>query len=79
MAAPTPSSRVTAAYALAMAVGLLTGGRLGDIFGRRRVPLTDSRVRRRVGGVCRGAQGELIAARAAQGLLGAIMRRRCSA
>src|SRR4029077_16497997 len=27
---------VTAAYALAMAVGLLTGGRLGDIFGRRR-------------------------------------------
>ncbi len=31
---------VTAAYALAMAVGLLTGGRLGDIFGRRRVLLT---------------------------------------
>jgi MFS family permease len=30
---------VTAAYALAMAVGLLTGGRLGDIFGRRRVLL----------------------------------------
>ena len=27
---------VTAAYALAMAVGLLTGGRLGDIYGRRR-------------------------------------------
>ncbi len=31
---------VTAAYALAMAVGLLTGGRLGDIFGRRRMLLT---------------------------------------
>src|SRR6202011_6300395 len=30
---------VTAAYALAMATGLLTGGRLGDIFGRRRVVL----------------------------------------
>src|SRR5262249_16079300 len=48
---------VTAAYALAMAVGLLTGGRLGDVFGRRRVLLT------RMGGVvltsaaCRAAQG----------------------
>src|SRR6188768_492967 len=26
-----------AAYTLAMAIGLLTGGRLGDIFGRRRM------------------------------------------
>ena len=33
---------VTAAYALAMAVGLLTGGRLGDIFGRRRALLAAS-------------------------------------
>ena len=30
---------VTAAYALAMAAGLLTGGRMGDMFGRRRVLL----------------------------------------
>src|ERR1700755_1003556 len=30
---------VTAAYALAMAVGLLTGGRLGGIFRGRGVPL----------------------------------------
>src|ERR1700683_2414150 len=30
---------VTASYTLAMAVGLLTGGRLGDLFGRRRVLL----------------------------------------
>ena len=30
---------VTAAYALAMAAGLLTGGRLGDLFGRRRMLL----------------------------------------
>ena len=30
---------MTAAYTLAMAVMLLTGGRLGDIFGRRRMLL----------------------------------------
>ena len=48
---------VTAAYALAMAVGLLTGGRLGDIFGRRRVLLTGmAGFVARVGGVRRGAE-----------------------
>src|SRR5580698_588035 len=31
---------VTAAYTLAMAIGLLTGGRLGDLYGRKRVLLT---------------------------------------
>src|SRR3954468_6782757 len=30
---------ISAAYTLAMAVGLLVGGRLGDIFGRRQVML----------------------------------------
>ena len=30
---------ITAAYALAMAVGLLTGGRLGDLFGRKQMLL----------------------------------------
>src|SRR5579884_813391 len=30
---------ITAAYGLAMAVGLLTGGRLGDLYGRKRVLL----------------------------------------
>ena len=30
---------ITAAYTLAMAVGLLTGGRLGDMFGRKRMLL----------------------------------------
>src|SRR5581483_6761530 len=30
---------VTASYGLAMAVGLLAGGRLGDLFGRKRVLL----------------------------------------
>jgi EmrB/QacA subfamily drug resistance transporter len=66
---------VTAAYALAMAVGLLTGGRIGDIFGRRRVLLTGIAGFVVASAACAAAQsaGELIAARAAQGLLGAIM------
>jgi EmrB/QacA subfamily drug resistance transporter len=66
---------VTAAYALAMAVGLLTGGRLGDIFGRRRVLLTGIAGFVLASAACAAAQsaGELIGARAAQGLLGAIM------
>jgi MFS family permease len=66
---------VTAAYALAMAVGLLTGGRLGDIFGRRRMLLTGMAGFVVASAACAaaGTAGELIAARAAQGLLGAIM------
>jgi EmrB/QacA subfamily drug resistance transporter len=66
---------VTAAYALAMAVGLLTGGRLGDIFGRRRVLLAGMTGFVVASAACAAAAtaGELIAARAAQGLLGAIM------
>ena len=66
---------VTAAYALAMAVGLLTGGRLGDIFGRRRMLLTGIAGFAVASAACAaaGTAGELIAARAAQGLLGAIM------
>jgi EmrB/QacA subfamily drug resistance transporter len=66
---------VTAAYALAMAAGLLTGGRLGDLFGRRRVLLTGMAGFVLASAACAAAQsaGELIAARAAQGLLGAIM------
>ncbi len=66
---------VTAAYALAMAVGLLTGGRLGDIFGRRRMLLTGMAGFVVASAACAaaGTAGELIAARTAQGLLGAIM------
>jgi EmrB/QacA subfamily drug resistance transporter len=66
---------VTAAYALAMAVGLLTGGRLGDLFGRRRVLLTGMSgfVAASVACAAAGTAGELIAARAMQGLMGAIM------
>jgi EmrB/QacA subfamily drug resistance transporter len=66
---------VTAAYALAMAVGLLTGGRLGDIFGRRRMLLTGMAGFVLASAACAAAQNaaELIGARAAQGLLGAVM------
>src|SRR5258705_1485844 len=58
-----------------MAVGLLTGGRLGDIFGRRRVLLTGMAGFVLASAACAAAQsaGELIGARAAQGLVGAIM------
>jgi EmrB/QacA subfamily drug resistance transporter len=66
---------VTAAYALAMAVGLLTGGRLGDIFGRRRVLLTGMAGFVVASAACAaaGSASELIAARAAQGAMAAIM------
>ncbi len=66
---------VTAAYALAMAAGLLTGGRLGDLFGRRRMLLIGLAGFVAASALCAaaGSAGELIAARAAQGALGAIM------
>jgi MFS family permease len=66
---------VTAAYALAMAAGLLTGGRLGDLFGRRRMLLIGMSGFVAASALCAaaGSAGELIAARAAQGALGAIM------
>ena len=66
---------VTAAYALAMAAGLLTGGRLGDLFGRRRMLLIGMAGFVAASALCAaaGSAAELIAARAAQGALGAIM------
>jgi EmrB/QacA subfamily drug resistance transporter len=66
---------VTAAYALAMAAGLLTGGRLGDLFGRRRMLLIGMAGFVAASALCAaaGSAGELIAARAAQGALGAVM------
>jgi MFS family permease len=66
---------VTAAYALAMAAGLLTGGRLGDLFGRRRMLLIGMAGFVVASALCAaaGSAGELIAARAAQGAMGAIM------
>ena len=64
-----------AAYTLAMAIGLLTGGRLGDIFGRRRMFLLGAAGFTLASLACGLAQGpgELIAARTVQGLFGAVM------
>jgi EmrB/QacA subfamily drug resistance transporter len=66
---------VTAPNALAKEVGLLTGGRLGDIFGRRRMLLAGMAGFVLASAACAAAQNaaELIGARAVQGLLGAVM------
>jgi EmrB/QacA subfamily drug resistance transporter len=66
---------VTAAYTLAMAVGLLTGGRLGDVYGRKRMLLIGIAGFMAASAACAFAAspGELIAARAAQGAVGAVM------
>ncbi|MGP3923911.1 MFS transporter [Streptomyces sp. 8N616] len=66
---------ITAGYALAFAVGLITGGRLGDIFGRKRVFLLG------IGGftlaslLCGIAAdpGMLVASRVLQGAMAALM------
>ncbi|MFD0518728.1 MFS transporter [Paractinoplanes durhamensis] len=64
-----------AAYTLAMAIGLLTGGRLGDIFGRRRMFLIGAIGFTLASLACGLAQTptQLIVGRAVQGLFGAVM------
>ncbi|GIH16513.1 MFS transporter [Rugosimonospora africana] len=64
-----------AAYTLAMAVGLVTGGRLGDLFGRRLMFMIGAGGFVTSSAVCALAQspGMLIGARVAQGLFGALM------
>ncbi|MFF0248611.1 MFS transporter [Streptosporangium sandarakinum] len=64
-----------AAYTLSMAVGLITGGRLGDIFGRRRMFLIGAAGFTVGSLLCAVAQSPelLIAARVVQGLFGAVM------
>src|SRR5215472_775288 len=66
---------ITAAYTLAMAVGLLTGGRLGDLFGRKRMLLIGMAGFVAASAACAAAvtPGQLIAARAVQGAAGAVM------
>ena len=66
---------ITASYTLAMAVGLLTGGRLGDLFGRKRMLLIGMAGFIAASAACAAAvtPGELIAARAVQGAAGAVM------
>ncbi len=64
-----------AGYTLAMAVGLITGGRLGDLFGRRRMFLVGTAGFTAASLLCAAATSPrvLIAARVAQGLSGAVM------
>jgi MFS family permease len=72
---------LTAAYTLSMAVGLVTGGRLGDIHGRRTMFLVGA-VGFTLGSlVCAVSvtPGMLITARVLQGLFGAVMLPQASA
>ena len=66
---------ITAAYTLAMAVMLLTGGRLGDMFGRKRMLLIGAAgfTVASVAATLAPSTGALIAFRAVQGGLGAVM------
>jgi EmrB/QacA subfamily drug resistance transporter len=64
-----------AAYTLAMAVGLLIGGRLGDMFGRKRMFVLGTAGFTTASLLCAVAQSPsmLISARVLQGLLGAMV------
>jgi EmrB/QacA subfamily drug resistance transporter len=74
-ASSTALQWIVGGYALALAVGLLTGGRLGDLFGRRRLFLLGAAGFTAASTVCGFAPstGVLIAARLVQGLAGALM------
>ncbi len=66
---------IVGGYALAIAVGLMTGGRLGDIFGRRNMFLAGAAGFTVASVLCGLAPdtGSLVAFRLLQGLLGALM------
>jgi EmrB/QacA subfamily drug resistance transporter len=66
---------IVAAYTLALGVGLLTGGRLGDMYGRKRVLLTGAAGFVVASLACAFAvsPGMLIGSRVLQGLFGAVM------
>ena len=66
---------LSAAYTLAMATGLLIGGRLGDIYGRKRMFLIGMTGFTAMSLACAIAQspGELVTFRVLQGLIGAVM------
>lgn len=66
---------ITAGYTLSFAVGLVTGGRLGDIFGRKRVFLLSMAgftVASALSGLATGPD-MLVVARVVQGLMAALM------
>jgi EmrB/QacA subfamily drug resistance transporter len=74
-ASPTALQFVIAAYGLAYAVCLITGGRLGDLYGRKRAFLGGVALFTVASGLCGCAPHPLglIAARALQGVSGALM------
>jgi EmrB/QacA subfamily drug resistance transporter len=74
-ASSTSLQWIVGGYALALAVGLLTGGRLGDLFGRRRMFLVGAIGFTAASTACGLAPSTevLIAARLGQGLAGAMM------
>ncbi|MFG3284422.1 MFS transporter [Streptomyces sp. NPDC048111] len=74
-AGPASVQWLTAAYSLTVAVGLITGGRLGDLHGRRRVLLIGTAVFTAASLLCGLATGAgpLIAARVLQGAGVALM------
>ena len=66
---------LSAGYTLAMAVGLITGGRLGDLYGRKRMFMLGAAGFTTASLLCglAGSPEMLIAARVLQGLFGAVM------
>ncbi|OEJ28662.1 MFS transporter permease [Streptomyces agglomeratus] len=74
-AGPAAVQWLTAGYSLAVAVGLITGGRLGDIHGRRKMLLVGTAVFTVASLLCGIANGPgvLIAARVLQGAGAAVM------
>src|SRR3954451_9179589 len=70
---------IAAAYTLSIAVGLMTGGRLGDLFGRKRmltVGLTGF-VLASIGCAAAWSSASLISARVLQGLAAALVTPQC--
>jgi len=74
-ASGTTSGWVVSGYLLAFAVALVTGGRLGDIFGRKRIFLIGAGGFTLASGLCAGAPTVevLVAARVLKGLFAATM------
>ncbi|MBZ4322685.1 MFS transporter [Streptomyces sp. SCA2-4] len=74
-AGPVAVQWLTVGYSLTVAVGLITGGRLGDLYGRRRILLVGTAVFTLASLLCGVATGPgvLIAARVAQGAGVAVM------
>ncbi|MEW2579059.1 MFS transporter [Streptomyces syringium] len=74
-AGPDTVQWLTTGYSLPIAVGLITGGRLGDLYGRRRILLIGTVVFTTASLLCglAAGPGTLIAARALQGVGVAVM------